>query len=420
MIEIRPAKIKKTEISVPGSKSYTHRMLIAAALSDGPCTLTNGLRSEDTLLTSETLKKFGIPVEISGEGYRVDGRSGDLSGYDAPIDLRNSGTSMRFITALAALGKGRYRLNGSARMQARPIQDLLDGLQQLGIPARTQYSNGCPPVEIDGGTIAGGRLTLNCEKSSQFLSALLLIAPYTENGLDIHISHGPVSRPYIDMTVAVMEKFGVGVRRDGYRRFGVTGNQVYRCGVYPVEPDASQAGYFWAAAAINHADIKVCGITKQSKQGDVRLAALLERMGCRVLYEPDGIRVVGGPLRAIETDMADIPDMVPTLAVVAAFAEGTTVIRNVSHLVEKESNRLAAVSQELSKMGIQTRIEDTGLMIQGGAPHGARIDTYKDHRIAMSFAVAGLRVPKLVIEDEHCVEKSFPEFWTVFETLYSP
>ena len=264
MIEIRPAKIKKTEISVPGSKSYTHRMLIAAALSDGPCTLTNGLKSEDTLLTSETLKKFGIPVEISGEGYRVDGRSGDLSGYDAPIDLRNSGTSMRFITALAALGKGRYRLTGSARMQARPIQDLLDGLQQLGIPARTQYSNGCPPVEIDGGTVVGGRLTLNCEKSSQFLSALLLIAPYTENGLDIHISHGPVSRPYIDMTVAVMEKFGVGVRRDGYRRFGVTGNQVYRCGVYPVEPDASQAGYFWAAAAINHADI--CSQTKTHSQ----------------------------------------------------------------------------------------------------------------------------------------------------------
>jgi len=419
MIEIKPAQIARPiEISVPGSKSYTHRMLIAAALSDGPCTLYNGLKSEDTLLTSDALRKFGIPVEISDKGYIVSGSSGELHAWEAPIDLNNSGTSMRFLTAVAAIGKGRYRLTGSERMQARPIQDLLDGLRQLGIPARTLNNNGCPPVEIIGGKLRGGHITLNCEKSSQFLSGLLLVAPYMENGLTIDISHGPVSRPYVDMTVEVMEKFGAVVARSGYRRFVVSGKQVYRCGAYPVEPDASQAGYFWAAAAITAADIKVMGIGRDSKQGDVRLAALLEKMGCRVFYESDGIRVVGGPLRGIEADMGDIPDTVPTLAVVAAFAKGATVIRNVAHLVEKESNRLAAVSQELAKMGIVTRLTETGLMVEGGLPCGARIDTYNDHRIAMSFAMAGLRVPDVIIEDERCVEKSFPDFWRVLHKLY--
>jgi 3-phosphoshikimate 1-carboxyvinyltransferase len=418
MIEIRPAIIKQAEITVPGSKSYTHRMLITAALSNGRCTLLGALKSEDTFLTLETLRKFGIPVEISDEGFRVNGTSGDLKAHAAPIDLKNSGTSMRFLTALAVLGKGRYRLTGSERMQQRPIKDLLDGLECLGVAAESVQNNGCPPVEIEGGKISGDHAVLNCQKSSQFLSGLLLVAPYTEKGLTIDVSHGPVSRPYIDMTLEVMEKFGVAVTRKAYQRFEVAGKQIYRSGAYQVEPDASQAGYFWAAAAITGADIKVSGITRESKQGDVRLAALFEQMGCNVSYEPDGIRVIGGPLTGIETDMADIPDMVPTLAVVAAFAKGTTVIRNVSHLAEKESNRLTAVAEELSKMGINTQLTQKDLMVEGGAPHGAQIATYNDHRIAMSFAVAGLRVQKVFIEEERCVEKSFPGFWNVFEKLY--
>jgi 3-phosphoshikimate 1-carboxyvinyltransferase len=193
---------------------------------------------------------------------------------------------------------------------------------------------------------------------------------------------------------------------------------VYHSGDYTVESDASQAGYFWAAAAINSADIKVKGISKESSQGDIRLAALLEAMGCKVSYEPDGIRVVGGPLSAIETDMADIPDMVPTLAVVAAFADGTTIIENVAHLAEKESNRLAAVTTGLTRMGIETKCTASGLTVKGGKPRGARIDTFGDHRIAMSFAMAGLRIPGVVIDDEHCVDKSFPEFWNVFQMFY--
>jgi 3-phosphoshikimate 1-carboxyvinyltransferase len=273
-------------------------------------------------------------------------------------------------------------------------------------------------VAIRAAGIKGGEVPLNCGVSSQYLSALLLVGPYTYKGLDITVTQGPVSRPYIDMTVDVMMRLGVEVYREGYRKFKIPSKRIYRAGAYTVEPDCSQAGYFWAAAAVTGSEIKVKGITKHSRQGDLRFAALLESMGCRVVYETDGIAVTGGPLSAIEIDMGDMPDMVPTLAVVASFARGTTVIKNVAHLTAKESDRLAAVVRELSKMGIESKQSRTGLVIEGGIPHAAEIDTYADHRIAMSFAIAGLNTPGVSIADETCVEKSFPEFFAVLERLY--
>ena len=221
------------------------------------------------------------------------------------------------------------------------------------------------------------------------------------------------------MTVGIMEKFGVPVRRQGYRRFRVDGGQRYHAGAYTVEADSSQAGYFWAAAAITGTQVKVRGLSSTTCQGDVRLAQILEAMGCRVVREPDGIRVCGRPLQAVTVDMQDLPDAVPTLAVVAAFAAGTTHINNIAHLRAKESDRLAAVVSELKKMGIDARCGRSSLTVTGGQPRGARIETYDDHRIAMSFAVAGLKAPGTVISNEGCVEKSFPAFWQVFETLYA-
>jgi len=418
MIAIEPIDRVRAEVAVPGSKSYTHRMLIAAALSDGLCTLVNGLKSEDTLLTAQALQRMGVRIDIREDRYIVHGTSGGLDAADGPIFLGNSGTSLRLLTAVSTLGKGRYQLTGSQRMQQRPIHDLIEGLTQLGVSAMSLKNNGCPPVEIQGGRINGGSIRLNCEKSSQFLSAVLLIAPYSRNGIDITVTRGPVSRPYIDMTLAVMEMFGIRTARRAYQWYGVPGGGCYRAGEFTVEPDASQAGYFWAAAAITGGEVKVKGFPRNSRQGDVRLVELLKDMGCRIRYEADGIRVVGGALHPIDADMADIPDMVPTLAVVAAFAPGTTIIRNVAHLALKESNRLAAVSNELQKMGIQTRVNQDGLVINGGRPHGATIATYDDHRIAMSFGIAGLRVPGVVIEAEGCVAKSFPNFWEVFQGLY--
>ena len=421
MIEIIPHTIKpRCEVTVPGSKSYTHRILITSALSNGECRIQKPLLSEDTLLTLQALRQMGIHIDsASKDQIIVSGNRGLFKPCADRIFLGNSGTSMRLLAAVAALGKGKFILTGSDRMAERPIQHLIEALDQLGVQIRSIDRNGCPPLEIIGKKISGGTVNVNCQTSSQYLSALLLIAPYTERGLDIRITEGLVSRPYVDMTVDVMDKFGVTVNREGYERFQVTGGQSYRAGAYAVEPDVSQAGYFWAAAAVCGTEVKVKGVTADSHQGDINFANLLASMGCQIANEPDGITISGHPLHAVDVDMGDMPDMVPTLAVVAAFAEGTTVIRNVSHLKAKESDRLVAVVNELVKLGIDARCSSDELIVTGGTPRGAEIKTYGDHRIAMSFAVAGLVIPRLFIRDENCVNKSFPDFWDVFEGLYN-
>jgi 3-phosphoshikimate 1-carboxyvinyltransferase len=324
---------------------------------------------------------------------------------------------MRLLTAVAVLAPGRSVLTGTPRMSQRPLQGLLDALAQCGASVRSQRANGCPPVEIVGAGFKGGSVELDCHVSSQFLSALLLIGPYGSEALLIDVTRGPVSRPYIDMTLAVMARMGVAVHREGYRRFSVSGGGRYRGGEQVVEADCSQAGYFWAAAAIDGARILVKGIRRDSLQGDVRFVDVLARMGCRVTEAPDGLTVRGGPLRGVTVDMGHMPDLVPTLAVVAAHADGTTVMHNIAHLRAKESDRLAATAAELAKMGIETRATAETLTVRGGCPHGAVIDTYDDHRMAMSFALAGLRTPGVLIRGEQCVEKSFPEFWKVFNAL---
>jgi 3-phosphoshikimate 1-carboxyvinyltransferase len=404
---------------VPGSKSFTHRILIASALSDGMCSIENALLSEDTVLTMKALRQMGIRIEEKNDNRLVIfGTKGDLQASTESIYLGNSGTSIRLLTAISALGKEPYTLLGNARMAERPIQALLDALGQIGVQARSTHSNGCPPVEICGKALSGTTVTISCRESSQYLTGLLLMAPCTEEGLKIGVTEGPVSRPYVDMTIDVMSKFGIAIERQGYDGFQVAGKQAYRSGAYEVEADASQAGYFWAAAAICRKAVKVKGVSQDSCQGDVNFSKVLESMGCSVKNEPDGISVAGGErLRAVEIDMGDMPDIVPTLAVVAAFADGTTVIKNVSHLKSKESDRLTSVVNELVKMGITARCTDDELMVAGGQPQGAEIETYGDHRIAMSFAVAGLAAPGTIIRDEHCVEKSFPNYWQVFEGM---
>jgi 3-phosphoshikimate 1-carboxyvinyltransferase len=418
MIEIKPHRIGRCRVSVPGSKSFTHRTMIAAALSDGACQVHNPLRSQDTLLTLAALEKMGAVAEDRGDRIEIVGLNGRFKPCADDIYLANSGTSMRLLTGVAALGEGRYRFTGSPRMYHRPIGHLLEALNQLGIDARSLEGDGCPPVEVQGGQAVGGEVSIDCSVSSQFLSSLLLMAPCTPKGLSITISHGLVSSPYIDMTIDIMERFGIQVQRDGYIRFDVTGNQVYRAGAYTVEPDASQAGYFWGAAAITGGSVTVTGVSAGSNQGDVGLARVFEQMGCRLDQGADGITVTGGALEAVTVDMADMPDMVPTLAVVAAFADGTTVIENVSHLKAKESDRLASTCTELNKMGVAAVAENDRLLVTGGKPRGADIQTYDDHRIAMSFAMAGLVTPGVRIMEPECVEKSFPDFWQVWERLY--
>ena len=406
-----------SRVIVPGSKSLSHRFLMAAALSDGDCIIKNCLISEDTLLSMSALRQLGVTIRVEGKQIQVKGKNGRFDACQEPVYLGNSGTSLRFVCALAALGQGQYTITGTQRMQERPVQDLLDGLEMIQVPAKSVNANGCPPVTIHSGNRMGGRAKLRCAKSSQYLSAMLLIAPCTQAGIEIQITEGPVSKPYVDLTRDVMQQFGIQVEQTGYETFSIAGGQTYAHGVCTVEPDCSQAGYFWAAAAIARGDVKVKGTYLNMRQGDVGVVRLLESMGCQVVEEEDGVRVLGTDLCAIETDMSDMPDMVPTIAVVAAFARGKTLIKNVSHLKIKESNRIEAVVRELNKMGIHALATDDGLMVEGGKPHGAVIDTYNDHRIAMSFAVAGRVVPGVEIRNPGCVEKSFPNFWEVFNSL---
>jgi 3-phosphoshikimate 1-carboxyvinyltransferase len=418
MREVKPLHPTRAAVSVPGSKSYTHRALIAAALSDGRCAIDNALDSEDTGLTADTLKRWGVAIAHVGKRLIVSGCKGELKASSSPIFLGNSGTSMRLLTAVAALVNGKSVLTGTDRLKSRPIQNLLDGLVQLGIDARARGGEGCPPVEVAGGRAPGGRVDLNCSLSSQFLSALLLIGPYLRDGLEAHVTHGPVSRPYIDITLDTMAVFGVPVERSGYTWFRVPGGQCYRATDCAIEPDCSQAGYFWAAAAVTGSTITVQGAQRASRQGDSRIVEILEAMGCRVESAASGVAVSGAALSAVEVDMGDIPDMVPTVAVVAAFADGRTLIHNVAHLKAKESDRLAAVCSGLAQMGIRAGYDGGTLWIDGGQPHAAAIDCCNDHRIAMSFAVAGLRTPGIRIMDEACVRKSFPGFWEVLGGLY--
>jgi len=418
MYAVRAEPIRNLSVAVPGSKSYTHRIFIAAALANGASTVSNALDSEDTRLTLQALEQMGARVARSST-IVIDGFNGRPAPCADPLYLGNSGTSIRLLTGIAALGTGRYRLTGTERMGQRPIADLLKGLAQVGVATRCDHHNGCPPLEVEGGTITGRRLEIVCRESSQYLSSLLLLAPCTAQGLDITVVGDPVSKPYIDMTVDIMQQFGITVLRNGYRRFTIAGDQPYQADTYIVEPDCSQASYFWAAAAVTGATVKVKAISRKSRQGDLRLVPVLEKMGCTVAHDKDGVTLTGGDLRGITVDMGDMPDMVPTLAVVAAFARGKTMIHNVAHLRGKESDRLLAMATELSKMGIEARCGDADLVVIGGRPRGAEIETYEDHRIAMSFAVAGLKAPGTVIRNPGCVEKSFPGFWEVLESLYA-
>ncbi len=414
--EIQTRERLEATLTLPGSKSVTHRALIAGALAGGESVLTNALASEDTQLTAQALARLGAAVVWEGSTVRVVGTGGRFQPVAEPLYFGNSGTSHRFFTALVALGSGDYLLTGTPRLCERPVGELLASLKLLGVKAASQRGDGCPPVTVSGGLI-GGRTQLSGQVSSQYLSALLLIGPLAPLGVEVEITGELVSRPYVDLTLEVMAAFGISHFRRGYRFFQVPGGQAYQPQEFAVEADASSASYFWAAAALTGGRVTVANLSLDSTQGDIDFLSVLARMGCRIESTPAGLTVTGGPLTGITVDMAAMPDLVPTLAVLAAFAQGETVIRGVGHLRHKESDRLAAVATELAKMGVTVVETPDGLRIVGGSPRPAAIDTYQDHRIAMSFAVAGLKVPGVVIRNPDCVRKSFPDFWTYWERL---
>jgi 3-phosphoshikimate 1-carboxyvinyltransferase len=407
------------EVRVPGSKSITNRALLIAALADGESALDGVLFSDDTHYMAEACRQLGIEVreDTNAERFIVNGESGVIPAKRADLYVGNAGTAMRFLVAAVCLGHGQFRIDGSGRMQQRPIQDLLDGLAQLGGQARSAAGNGCPPVCVEADGLAGGHARIAAAKSSQFLSALLLVAPYARQPTDLEVVGPLVAPPYVDMTIGVMGAFGVTVVRDGYRRFTIE-PQTYVPRGYRIEPDASSAHYFLAAAALCGGRVRVQGLGDTSLQGDVRFVDVLEQMGATVMRGDEFLEVRGGAqLDGIEADMNAISDTVPTLAALAPFARRPVTIRNVAHVKLQESDRLHAVATELQRLGVRVRELEDGLCIEPSTIRPAVVDTYDDHRLAMSFALIGLRVPGIGIRDPECVRKTFPDYFARLEML---
>jgi 3-phosphoshikimate 1-carboxyvinyltransferase len=407
-------------VTMPGSKSYTQRALVLAALAEGKSVLRNPLVAEDTSHLLAALRLLGANILSRNGDILVTGTGGRLANPGREIYLGNNGTAMRILTGLVSIGRGTFTLTGDQRLRERPIEPLLAALRSLGIDARSLGREGYPPVVIRTSGLQGGKVTLRDIFSSQYISALLLCAPYGAGDTLIELEGRVPSLPYVDMTIEAMTKFGVDVQRDTAHCYLVKSGQRYRGIRYRIEGDASSASYFFLAAAICQGKVSVENINPRSLQGDIGFLSLLETLGCSVIWEKNRVELAGRELHGGDRvfDLGDMPDMVPTLAVLAALRPGRTVIENVAHLRLKESDRLSALATELGKTGIPVEERKDGLIITGGQPHGAEIETYNDHRIAMSFAILGLAVPGMSIRNPACVSKSFPGFWGELEKLY--
>jgi 3-phosphoshikimate 1-carboxyvinyltransferase len=417
-------------IRPPGSKSITNRALVCAALARGTSTLSGALDSEDTRVMIDSLGRLGIRVDVHDEGRTlvVQGRSGRIPIADADLAVANSGTTIRFLTAMATLGHGQYRFDGSDRMRQRPIGDLLDALKQLGARCRGKLREGFPPVIVQASGLTGGEATVRGAISSQFLSGLLLAAPYAKTHVDLIIEGRLVSKPYVAMTRRIMEAFGMQIDAAAdFSRFHIPAPRVYTGRAYAIEPDASAASYFWAAAAITGGEITVEGLTQDSLQGDVRFVECLAQMGCRIAYAKEGITVAGRAECGIDVEMTGVSDTVQTLAAVALFATGPTTIRGVAHIRHKETDRIADLARELRKFGASVEELPDGLRITPPATptrsisersgYAIEIETYNDHRMAMSLALAGLRLPGVTILNPGCTAKTYPRFFDDLRAL---
>ncbi|TWT90037.1 3-phosphoshikimate 1-carboxyvinyltransferase [Pseudobythopirellula maris] len=414
-IEIQPVEGPvKARVRPPGSKSITNRALVCAALADGVSTLSGALVSDDTRVMIDSLNAIGVGVSERRGGTElvVNGCAGAVPALETDLYIGNSGTTVRFLTAMLTLGRGEYRLDGTQRMQERPIQDLVDALNALGADVSCEQNNGCPPVWVKAKGLPGGKAAVRGDISSQFLSGLLMAAPCAAAETTLAVEGELVSKPYVAMTTAVMSAFGVEVEvAEESQTFLAPAAVSYRAAMYDIEPDASAASYFWALAAITGGEVAVEGLTRDSLQGDVAFVECLQKMGCDVAYHPGATIVSGGELRGAKLDMNAISDTVQTLAAVALFAQGPTEIRGVAHNRHKETDRIGDLATELRKLGAKVDEFDDGLKITPRELHGAEIETYDDHRMAMSLALVGLRVPGVRVANPGCTAKTYPGYF---------
>jgi 3-phosphoshikimate 1-carboxyvinyltransferase len=427
---IEPIQPFRASVRPPGSKSLTNRALLLAALATGESRLTGVLLADDTQVMLTALRQLGLALTVDepAQTVTVQGCGGHWPSSHAELFCGNAGTAVRFLTAACSLGEGAYRLDGIERMRQRPIGQLVQPLRELGAEIRCLGQDGYPPLQVRASGLRGGEITMAPTLSSQYISALLQVAPCSRTGLTLNFEGPVTSRPYVEMTLALMHRFGAHIQADsGFRCIKVEPSG-YQPLDYDVEPDASNASYFMAAAAVVPGSrCTIEGLGRRSVQGDVGFADVLHQMGAGLTFGSDFITVIGPPagqpLRGIDVDLNHMPDTAQTLAVVALFADGPTVIRNIGNLRVKETDRIAALQKELTKLGATVGVDGDDMTIQpppGNRITPAAIDTYDDHRMAMSFAIAGLRpsdAPVLTINDPGCVGKTFPNFFDYLRRL---
>jgi len=418
---IRPVSKIDTQIRLPGSKSITHRALIMSALSNGPVKICNPLKAEDTLLTSKALEALGAVIEWGVDSVGIVPAVTRWRQPIGPVFLGNSGTSARLLSAVFSVGSGRFVLDGTSRLRQRPVGPAMEALEKLGVKVRWLGSPGYLPAEIESRGLKGGDVFVDASESSQFLSGILIAAPCARENVRVEYSEPVASRPYVDITLEMMKEAGIRFERQGSNRIFIPAPQKYVQRDIVVEGDCSSASYFWGAAALTGGYVFTSPVSARSLQGDCRFLHVLDKMGCEIEWERDGVGVKGpAQLVPVDVDMNEMPDMVPTLGVLCAFAGGTSRIHNVAHLRIKESDRLNAVATGLRILGSDAEELPDGLVVHGrtisGPPSGP-ISAFDDHRIAMAFALAGLRMHGVVIEGAESVNKSFPGFWEVFEDL---
>lgn len=417
-ITINPLKNRiALECNLPGSKSITNRALVIAALNSGEKkTLLSGiLRSEDTEIMVDCLEKLGFILSVNWKDCTALVSSpkapGIIPSSNANLFTENSGTTMRFLTAMVGLGNGTYKLDGIRRMQERPINDLLKALNDLNIHSLSENNNGCPPVVIKTSGWSGGIAKINSEMSSQFISGILMAAPFAKGDTRIILEGKIVSQSYIGITLTMLNDWGIITTKISDREYLIQGNQTGNRFEYQIEPDASAASYFYAAAAITGGTVTTPGLGKNSLQGDLKFVQALDLMGAIVKQDNNSTTITGRELHGVNIDMNDISDTVMTLGVVACFAEGTTKITNIGHIRHKETDRISALANELRKIGALVEEFPDSIIIHPAKLHGAEIETYNDHRIAMSFAIAGLKTPGITICNPSCVAKTYPDFF---------
>ncbi|MGQ9669525.1 MAG: 3-phosphoshikimate 1-carboxyvinyltransferase [Desulfosoma sp.] len=406
------------EVAVPGSKSVTHRALILAALAHEECVIENALDAEDTRVTAQSLRRLGVGIHWQGSWIRVRPAPHRWVFSPEPMFLNNSGTSLRLLMGLAAVGRGTFLFDGSARLRQRPVGPLADALKPLGVNVRFLGHGSCPPLELQTNGLLAGETLVDASESSQYLSSVLMAATQAQGPVLVRWKDPVASFPYVTITLSMMAEVGLEFFQVEPRAIRVPAPQRLSGFRLEVEGDCSSASYFWAASALTHGDVLTYPLSPSTLQGDCRFLDVLRTMGCRIRWEDRGVRVRGPDrLQPVHVDMNAMPDMVPTLGVVCAFADGPCTITNVAHLRIKESDRLHAVATELQRLGVSVEQYPDGLRIQGPPQRGDAITTYNDHRMAMAFAVLGLRVPGTTIRGASAVAKSFPGFWTALNDL---